>query len=248
MKKKVIDLAIIILVYIFFSSIPYDLFIPNINFVLLVQTFSKLAALLFAIVFVRKSKNLENNKNKGNFLIIMLLVPTFLVVFNNQIFISIKHYKLMEDIDWLYGLCMIAFILATAVSEEYIFRKVVLDNLLIDNRLLKVTVSAAIFGVMHIINFLSTFNPVDLLQIVYTAGLGMILGFFYEYGRSLLVPMILHFLYNLMNSYIFSIYMVEDFGLTYYLVAIIDAVVVAGYMVLIYLLFIKKYELIEEKE
>ena len=170
------------------------------------------------------------------------------IVFNNQIFISIKHYNMYDGIDWMNALANIAFILATAVTEEFIFRKIVLDNLPVKNSLLKVMISAAIFGLFHIVTFLSTYNPFDLLQIVYTAGLGMILGFFYEYGNNIVVPVVLHFLYNFMNTYVFSLYTIDETGLTYFLVAIIDAVVVAGYICLIYFLFIKKYVQLEEKE
>lgn len=242
MKNRFIDIAIIVLVYVFCSSFPLNYFIHDSNVLLLVQAGLKILAFIFAIIFVKYSKNIANIKRKANFLLIMLLFPTIAIVFNNLIYVSIINASPSDTFNGFEFLSNLVFIIATGLVEEYIFRKIILDNLTFKNSLVRILVSAGIFGGLHIVTFLSTFNPFDLLQIVYTAGLGIVFGFFYEYGKNLVMPIIIHILFNFLNNYMYGLYIVPEVGLTYFLVAIIASAIVGVYLLVIYFGVIKKLE------
>ena len=98
---------------------------------------------------------------------------------------------------------------------------------------------------MHLINVVNV-SSVDalvtvLLQTVYTFGLGILLGFLYEYGYSLTACVVLHFTFNLVNDVLFVHLGCMPSDLAFYLCAIGTGVIVGIYLVLIYLLYFRKF-------
>ena len=107
-------------------------------------------------------------------------------------------------------------------------------------KIVRILISAAIFGVCHITRFLSTFNPADLIVVVYAFGLGMVLGLIYCYTNSFIACIVLHLLFNLVNDFLFvSLFGVSNV-LWYYLINVILAVIIGVYLLLVYLFIFEK--------
>ena len=94
-----------------------------------------------------------------------------------------ENYKLI--------LAIISTALVPALCEEYLFRGVILTNLLPYGKISAVVISAVLFGIMHQ-------NPG---QILYTTVAGIALGLVYVHTRSLWGGVLIHFFNNLFSVF-----------------------------------------------
>ncbi|MCR5309630.1 MAG: CPBP family intramembrane metalloprotease [Bacilli bacterium] len=134
--------------------------------------------------------------------------------------------------------------LCVAINEEYIFRMILIDNLDDSEKpMIKIIIAASIFAACHLTHFFSSFNPADLIIIVYTFTLGIVLGMIYVFGGSFWYCVLFHFIFNMMN-YDFADYIVYGEGteVSYYLINIAIGAIVAIYLVIIYFSFLHKKE------
>lgn len=98
-----------------------------------------------------------------------------------------------------------AFSLGTAVSEELIFRGLVSFRLKEEWGKKESTVffSALLFALVHLSNLIS--NPTLVVssttQVAYTFSLGMMLTYSYYETDNLIVPVLLHFLFNTLSAF-----------------------------------------------
>ena len=83
-------------------------------------------------------------------------------------------------------LLFISTAIVPAVCEEFLFRGVVLSNLLPFGRGIAIVGSSVLFGLMHQ-------NP---YQILYTTAAGMVIGYAYVKTESIWCPMLIHFCNN----------------------------------------------------
>lgn len=239
MKKKLINLGIIFFVFLFLISFPWNLFFDNSTILLICQISCRALFIIFLFIFGIKEGLLK--VIPINLKILLVFLPLLIIIPNNMYFLLIEkspvefHYS----IDFLLEIILM---LVVAVSEELFFRKAILDNISIENKLLKIVISAGIFALAHIVNFFSSFNPIDLLIIVYTFGLGLVLGFMYEYTKCAVATFVFHFLFNIVNTTIFNNIYLGDRNLTFYLVSISVAIISGIYLLLIYLFKLKQIE------
>ena len=123
-----------------------------------------------------------------------------------------------------------------AINEELIFRAIFISNSNYKTKLTTIIVSAAVFGVCHLTNFLSTFNPASLLMVVYTFLLGLMLGCIYVFTGSYIFVASLHFSFNLLNDVLFEALVPNVTNIWFYLLSnTIVTLFVAAYLVIIYL-------------
>ena len=115
-----------------------------------------------------------------------------------------------------------------------------INNLEIKNKLLIILISAGAFGICHITHFLTSFNPADLLVIVYTFLLGLLLGFAYLFTKSIYPCVVIHMLFNLLNNILFPYFVLE------WMYILITTAFVVGVGIYVTLLFI--FRLNREKE
>lgn len=73
-----------------------------------------------------------------------------------------------------------------AIIEEWVFRGVILKNLLPYGKRGALLISSLLFGIMH----------VDPARVIFATCFGLLLGICYEYTRSIKIPMIIHFINN----------------------------------------------------
>ena len=241
-KRKLIDIGIILFAYLFCASIPFGLFIKGDNaevIILLLQIIMQIIFLAFWIFFIPRS-TLKVVKIRTNLKNYVLMIPVFLVCGSNFIYAAFRSGDFQPHFSWLFSI-QVVLTFITVANEEYLFRLVLIGNLdPIKKPLLKIIVAAAVFAICHIGSFLNSFNPIDLINVAYTFGIGLVLGLIYVYGGAPCTCICLHLLFNLVNGLVFSYaFVVSDFT-TYILVNCGLALVFGIYLLIIYLVRFRK--------
>lgn len=203
-KRKVVDYLLIFFLFIFLNTFPLSDLTDNPWVWFGVYSMMNIAFLAFLYFFIKKKSCLTiypKGPHKKN---IWLLLPLIVVSASNFLYLLFVPSDVTDSLSWSFPLYLV-LTLFTALKEEAIFRLLLIPNLdKIHQRFWRIILSAAIFGIAHLSNYLITFDPSYLIQIVYTFGFGIILGFIYEYGRSYLVCVIFHFVFNTINGTIFE--------------------------------------------
>lgn len=238
-KNKIYDFLLIFFVFLFCASFPIDLIIKNNQLLCgIIKLILLVAFLVFFLLYKRKTC-LDFKQNTFDLRNFLILLPAFLVCgsnFTNYIFGNATYNNTANET----FIVTVLLTLITAIDEEIVFRYVFEANLKTENKLVRILISAAVFGLSHITIFLSTFNPVSLVNIIYTFAVGIVLGFLFEYVKSIYICIGFHFLFNLINSNLFEVTTSSNLNLTYYLCNIGVSAIIAIYILLIYLFVLKK--------
>ena len=241
-KSKLLDTLILILVYIGISCLPFSLFGLSETLVLIFRILGQLVIFFLFRLILKKSplKFKERTYNRFN---MILFIPVFVLCFSNffNLLNPNNYFEFIFSINFLLGI-LLSF--CVAFNEEYLFRSIIIDNIENSEKpFVKVIISASIFAACHLTSFFSTFNPIDLIQVVYTFGLGIVLGMIYVYTESLWYCVLFHFAYNLVNSDFAQFIKYPNVDYLYYLINASVGLIVAVYLVVIYFLFLRKTKL-----
>ena len=240
-KRKFLDWLIILFLFIFVNTFPLRDFIKNTWVYFFSYCASNIAFLLFVYFFSKKKSTLEVYPFRPVKKNLFLFLPLILVSGSNFLYLLLVPSNITGSLDWTLALYLILTVF-TALKEEMIFHLLLIPNLdKVTSRFWRVIISAGIFAILHVTNYLITFDPSYFIQIVYTFGFGIILGFIYEYGRSISMCIIFHFLFNAFNGDLFESLAPEITNMPIYFIADIAISVIAGiYLLIIYLTIIKK--------
>lgn len=234
-KDSIYNILITSFVFLFLVAFPFDLFIKNNFYILLAQIIVRLVFIIFIFLFSKKyMRKIEFKLKKLD----LFFLPLIVILFCNFYYLAITNNGFNIRYDNLFFIRLISIIFIS-ISEELLFRNLILNNLSFKSKLVNIIISSLIFALYHLVYFFSSFNPFDLLIVLYTFGLGMILGFIYEYSNNFLYIILYHFLFNFINEFLYS-YMIINENITYF---IINGVVVSLfgfiYLLLIYLFVYK---------
>lgn len=137
---------------------------------------------------------------KKFFISFLTLFPFFLVCLNNIPFVSVLTKNSRFNIDSSFVIYLF-LCLSISCFEELVFRGLVVKNLeytkIKNNDFLKIIVSSLIFSFCHLVNVFSLNFGAILMQIGYTFLIGAMCCFSRYFSKSLLFPVILHFIFNL---------------------------------------------------
>ena len=245
MRFRVIDLLIFILLFIFVSAFPVELFHISEFYQLLIRIGLRLLILIYYIYIC--FTNRINIFKFYNWKRILLFVPFTLSCFSNLIAAGFDgaYSGVISMSDGIFSMLIIYHFLG-AIVEEFLFRQFIQNSLVNASSLKRIMFSAMIFALFHLLNIVNI-STVDglvnvLIQVAYNFGLGILLGFVYEYTYSLPASITLHFMFNFFNTVLYQ-YLgcstrTTDF--TFYLTAVVIAVVLAIYIILIYLFVLKR--------
>ena len=241
-KNNLIDFLILVLTYIALSCFPFGLIIQDEKLswlVLTLQIVIQIGLLVFIVLFTFFKTKLNHQDGKINVVNTILLIPTLAVCFSNftNLLIANGSSVIPVNTDLFLSIVLTMFIV---INEELLFRLILINNLEIKNKFLVILLSAGIFGICHITHFLTSFNPADLLVIVYTFLLGLLLGFAYLFTKSIYPCVVIHMLFNLLNNILFPYFVLE------WMYILITAAFVVGVGIYVTLLFI--FRLNREKE
>ena len=239
------DLLLFILLFIFVAAFPVDLIPVVLTYQILIRI--GLRGMLLAFYIYLIIKNRIKIFGMASWRNILLCAPFLLATVSNIIAASIDGGftgMLMSPID----LTLFSILtLMIAMSEEIIFRLFIHNALSGTSSIKRIFGSAGIFALMHLLNLVNVSSVSTLVavlvQTLYTFGLGLLLGFLYEYGHSLSMCMVLHFLFNMLNTTIYLYVLGGNAGdLAYYLTAVVIAVVLGIYVFLLYRLYFDKLD------
>lgn len=237
MKFRVSDILIFCLLFIFAVAFPVDLFqIPSI-YKLVIQISIRLLILAYYIYIC-----IINNVNIFTFYNwkrLLLFTPFLLACFSNLIASGLEGgVSGVITMDNTYLSLLIVYHFVTAIVEEFLFRLFLQSSLVGVGSLKRIFASAGLFALMHLLNIVNI-STVDgliivITQVIYNFGLGILLGFVYEYSYSLIGSIFLHFTFNFFNTVMFQYLGCQCSDFAFYMTAVVIAVILAIYTFLIY--------------
>ena len=237
MKFRFSDLLIFALLFIFVAAFPVDLFRIDATYKLLIQISLRLLILFYYIyvcfvnrVNIFKFQNLKRA---------LLFVPFLLACFSNLIAFGLDGAQTIGvTMTSGYLSLFIIYHFLGAVVEEFLFRLFIQSALVRVGSIKRILYGAAIFALFHLLNMVNI-STVDglvtvLIQVAYSFGLGILLGFIYEYTYSLPVCIFVHFAFNFFNTVLYQYMGCVTSNFAFYLTAVVIALVLAIYTFLIY--------------
>ena len=237
MKFRFSDLLIFALLFIFVAAFPVDLFKIDASYKLLIQISLRLLILFyyFYVCFVNRI-NIFKFQNLRRAL---LFIPFLLACFSNLIAFGLDGAQTVGiTMTSEYLSLLIIYHFLGAVVEEFLFRLFIQSALVRVGSIKRILYGAAIFALFHFLNMVNI-STVDglvtvLIQVAYNFGLGILLGFIYEYTYSLPICIFLHFAFNFFNTVLYQYMGCVTSNFAFYLTAVVIALVLAIYTFLIY--------------
>lgn len=228
MGKRIglIDALLIALVYLLCLCVPS---IANIGggdrdwIIFLIQAL--FATSVFAFLGYRSSPR------KHSF----LALPFFLICFTNPIVLAFQEKAWF---DWKPLVAGIFFSLSAAIAEETVFRGVLIDSLEGKADWKRILASSLAFALAHLIS--SPFSLGSLVQFGYSFVFGLFASYVYLKGFGLVGAILLHFLFNLLNGYLFSSLGGQNSGWAFYAVNLIVGAALIAYLAALILLGARK--------
>lgn len=203
--------------------------------------------IIFLLVHEATRANLKPLKNESH-LSYLWLIPLIIGCMSNLISSWAECLPVTSEFYITTLLHRMGMTLCCVVIEELLFRFFFLyflqDMIKKEEHkdLFVILFSSLAFSFMHVVNFYGN-NPVAVItQMGYTFVLGLILGFIAIYFETPLIPIIGHFLFNFLNTDLYSMFYVLKMDATYYLISIAIGTFVMAYAVILYYLARRKKE------
>lgn len=234
LKKKYINIALIIAIVLLIENIPFSLFIKNIYIIELFRITLAIGSIIYYFYYIKKEALNKPILKRLGYKDLSLL-PFLLLPFSNIIVAFISSFSIKSpDIALL--VLEIGLELAIATVEELLFRSLLLTSLENDfNKFKALIYSSVIFGLMHLLNISSIESIIpSLIQVLYTTGLGLALGLIYLKSKNILLSISLHFLFNYFNNTIPSLLFSFEWNNIFYIVNSIFAIAFIAYGIIIY--------------
>ena len=235
---KIYTLIILVLLYLAIISFPLILWIDEI-YVKIIDMSLKIAFIGIVFFSIKRyelgSPKFLPDKN----LKLSFLIPLVVITFSNWIYVWIFKFPINSSINGGMFTLTVFGTLITVFCEELLFREITHNCFkeIVKQDYLRTLISAAIFSLLHFLNFFSGTNILLVLaQVGYTFVLGLILGLIKEKGAGLIALVSFHFLFNVLNNDLFSVLYKGEWNTEFVVTNIIIGAVVVSYGVLLYFL------------
>ena len=244
MRFSFYDLLIYALLFVFVVAFPVDLLPITYLYQQVIRIALRLLLLIYFGYIIYKNRiKIFGISNKLN---LVLCIPFIAIAFSNIIAASIDGGFLGKSMSTSLLAVNIVLTLLSVIIEEIVFRLFIHNSLVNTSSIKRIFGGAAIFALCHLLNIVSV-RTLDalvavLVQTVYTFGLGILLGFLYEYSHSLLGAIGLHFIFNFFNTVLYEYMGGYTSTLCFYLTAVVIGVVVGIYTFCIYQFKFGKFE------
>ena len=225
----------LICVSLLITSIPFSLFIKDENILFIIKCLQQIIAIIYINYYIKKNCLTKPLFEKNSKIKILKLTPLLILCFSNIITSLIGKYdsnvfnlKLM-----MFGIIGALFV---SIIEEVLFRGVLFEHLKKYHKInIAISLQALFFGLTHFLN-LSSFSqiPAILVQVLYTAFLGIILGIIYRKTNNLIIPIVFHFLFNVINQTLSENLFKIKWDVTFFIVNILIGGFVLLYSILIF--------------
>ena len=237
-KLKLYNVLLLICLYLISASIPFSLFIKNEEISYGLTILFRLSFILYYPFYIRKN-NLDKLEFKRPRLYHFLFIPFLLITISNYIVALIDDSILNLDISSMFIIKEAILYLLVGIGEEEVFRGVLLPFINEKNSRFKaILYSSLIFGGVHLLNISSLSSiPYCLLQALYSFGTGLLFAFIYVYSKNIIYPIIVHFLFDLLNGSLIEEMFVIEWNLTFFIVNIAIALLICAYACALYFIF-----------
>lgn len=234
-KKKFYSIAFIICLAILLSSFPFSFFIKNQYLSLLLSIVFKIFSLIVILIYTNKN-NLEKPKLSKINKSILVYLPFLIVCLGNLYLCLIGDVDKSFYVDYKLFILSIITCLFTCIIEELLFRSILTTEIVkYKSKSKAILISSAIFGLIHLLNIssISTILP-SLLQVIYTFGLGLILSSMYLESKNIILPIVFHFLFNLLNDILVNTFFYLEWNLPFFIINISFSILAIVYSLFIY--------------
>lgn len=251
-SKKFWYLFVALITYVLFISFPTYLFTTNQVVKYSVEVGLRSLYLVFIVLFSIFAKIAVPYTGKTRFKNIFLLLPLFFVAFFYLFYWgAVTRSSIPNPLDTVFNsngnntkeiLEFIAIILMV-VEEEILFRYILQRNLMVGHKIVRILITAAIFAVCHfffmLYHFNGIINPIELIEIPFIFGIGIILGFLFEYTNNIFVPIIFSLIFTICKRLINEVSFANADG-SFYLTLSLVTVGAAAYLCIFYFLMLKR--------
>ena len=105
-----------------------------------------------------------------------------------------------------YAIMLVSTVILAPVVEECLLRGLIFGNLHPYNRILAYCISALVFSMLHVWQFIGTVSwPIIIVSIIQYIPAGIALGWTYEKSKTIWAPIVVHCLINAVTMGIFSL-------------------------------------------
>ncbi|GAJ26187.1 immunity protein PlnI [Liquorilactobacillus sucicola DSM 21376 = JCM 15457] len=188
---RIVTFLVILMIFDDFIFAPLSNMLHIKGSYLLFETWFKLFEFLVAVILnsllIHEKARWKTKIGKNSYVMFLIMLVT----------LSLGSISRLSNVKGAFVIGLIA-----CISEEYIFRSVVLGSLMSDiayvkcttkTVLVRIAASSILFSLYHLGNARSDGLPATMLQMIQVCGLGFLLGCLYVRKGSLLFPMIMHF-------------------------------------------------------
>ena len=254
-QKKLLYIGIALVAYILVIAFPIYPITNDVLTINIVMLSLRVAYLIFIIVFSILTKIAKSYTGQTKLSNLFLLLPLFFVAFTHIFYLgaikgSVTVYNPFSDA--INSLRFFSLMVA-CVEAEILFRFIIQKNLTLGHKLVRILVAAAIYALTLLsITFYSelSFNPetqtisfmapIDAIEVVFQFGIGIILGFLYEYTNNLVVPITFSIVYTISNQILFPLRLSSNPEWPFYVTITLMGVFAAAYLCIFYFLMLKK--------
>ena len=236
MKNRFYPYLIFLFLFLFISCFPWNLFIKNDEYLVIsLEIIVEALFLIGVLAYAFLHKNLVKKEKKIG---LLFLLPLFLICFSNYVYplCVINTYEPTFG-TYFYLRILLSFIVV--INEEIVYRYLGFKYFENNKPIEKIIYTSLIFSISHLSVFLSTFNPMDLIIILYTFGLGLVLGFIYEFHGNIYVVIIFHLLFNMFNDVLFSSLFIVNQYWVIVVISITISILMGIYVLFLYFRFLR---------
>ena len=240
------------IIYLALISFPTYLFTEDLYVLYGVELGLRAAYLVFIILFSIFTKIAKTYNGKTKITNFFLLLPLFFVAFFNLFYLAVvTRSSIPNPLEAVFNnegnntLIILKFvcIIITVVEEELLFRYIIQRNLAIGHKIVRILVTSAFFAASFFFKMLydarGIIVPINLLSIFVIYGIGIILGFLYEYTNNIIVPIAFSLIYAICNEMLYEITF-EVATTKYYLTLLFFTLGASAYLAIFYFLMLKK--------
>ena len=254
-NKNILFITISLVVYVLLISFPTYLFTDDPIILFTVEVIIRSVFLVFIVLFSIFTKLAKSYTGKTKWMNMLILLPLFFVAFFNVFYLRVVTGSSVDGFwnslisifdpknERTFEILRFVAIVITVVEEEILFRFLLQKNLNLGHKFVRIAITAAVFTACHFFGMLydgyGVINPLQLLELLFVFGIGMILGVLYEYTNNIYYSMSFNMIFSLQAS-IFPIALAYSSGYKIYLTSALFAIGAAAYICLFYFVILKK--------
>ncbi len=242
------DLLASLFAFLLVTTMPVDGLFTN---AILAHVFSWFLRFLFCVFvfWLDRRGNWHAFQKESRFFPLAYLVPFLIGCFSNFLFAFLSQMnRTSTPIEWGPLGLSVGNVFWVVLCEELFFRGILINFvgrvlLTKEKPLWTVAITATAFALVHLVNLFSGNITGTLVQVAYTWVLGAVLATVRLWTRSVIFPLLGHFLFNLFNQTFFEAIYDGATGLLFYLFSFALSVLLLVYAAIL----LKKLKVVENR-